>query len=134
MTWGDTRVWVDSDAQREVIDYLDGLTPGQVGAWYPTDATPEAPQIPYTAVADDGSPTATAVSVNTTIRVTVWDDNPTPAKNRAALALGRLLAHPGSGTVLGVRRGVTLAPVRDDRTDHYLASFTVIVATQPTAA
>lgn len=131
--WGDARVWVDSDAQREVIDFLDGIF-GAVGAWYPTEANPEAPQIPFIAVADDGSATSTAVSVNTTIRVTVWDDNPTPAKNRAALALGHLLAHPGNERVYSISRGVTLAPVRDDRTNHFLASFTVIVAMQPTAA
>lgn len=134
MMWGDARVWVDTDAQRLVIDYLNALTPGTVGASYPSDATLQAPKLPYTVVADDGSPTSTAASLNSTIRVTVWDRNPTPAKARAALALGHLLAHPGSAVVLGVRRGVTLAPVRDDRTSLYLASFTVIVATQPTAA
>lgn len=128
MGWGDDTPRLVANARNEVIDYLDELMTELVGDAYPTDATPEVPAIPYVQVSNDGAPSSTQISMIVTIRVTYWADNPTPAFDGANHARSLLLSHPGSPRIDSVRPGIGIVDATDDRTNHELASFTVLVA------
>jgi hypothetical protein len=89
----------------------------------PTDWTVES--IPHVQVSLDGTPRIDhPVIAYSTLRITVWDHNPGPAKDLAALAMGLLLAEPYVSPLTG------LLPARDPRSGADLASFTCRVATR----
>lgn len=89
----------------------------------PADWTPGS--TPHVQVNLDGTPRIEhPIVAYATIRVTVWDHNPGPAKDLAALAMGLLLAEPFVSPLTGI------LPARDPRSDAELASFTCRVATR----
>lgn len=130
MSWGDDQPRIVANGRRELISYLIPLLAGEaeVGSWYPTDANPEAPRLPYLAVANDGAPTSTPTSMRFTVRLTGWADNPGPAFDLVNAARAYALAHPGSTKVDSITRGIGISEATDDRTGHATASCTVIVA------
>lgn len=137
MTWGDgAAIRLAPNVRNDVIDLLDDWHDASVGVgpWYPSEANPEAPQIPYLAVANDGTIGSNGAQDQVVIRITAWGDNPTPTWDLAASSRGRLLAFQGNGQINSIRRGTGIVDDVDDRTGHNLATFTVIVAARPTAA
>lgn len=93
-----------------------------VGIGKPTDWSAESD--PHVQVNLDGTQLQHPVVAYSTIRVTVWAHDPTPAKDLAALAMALYLAEPM------VKPGTGLLPARDTRSGAELASFTCRVATR----
>lgn len=124
MTWGASVPAVVSDAQRALIDILDGMG-FPTGAWYPTDATPEAPSIPFVAVIDLGAPNRTYIGETASLQITAWETNPTPAKELREDIVSELTIFNGSSSVAWIRPGPRQGVVEDDITGYWLAAFTV---------
>lgn len=117
------------DAELLVKTYLDGLLTESVGTFYPASST-DSPVIPFVQVADDGSVgDSWPVTDRVTVRVTVWHNQPTPAKALAQKVRRLLVTHPGSSDVLAVepltRNG---GPTRDPDTGLILVSQTFRVS------
>lgn len=92
-----------------------GLSLG--GEWQPGD-TPEV------VVFDDGGPAQWPVSTSPTIRVTVWADGRTRAREIAGWCLGWLLCLPVPG-VVNVSEPTALLDAKDEHNGGLMAGFTV---------
>lgn len=86
--------------------------------WTPTDT-------PAVVVFDDSGPQQWPVSTTSTIRVTVWADGRTRARDLAGRCVGLLLSHRVPG-LAHVGPGTGLIDDRDPDNDGFMASATVI--------
>ncbi len=115
------------DAAVPVKDFLAGrlaaLPPptATVGLVLPPDWTPKSR--PAVVVFDDGGGQIWPVATRPTIRVTVWADGRTRARDLAGMCMGWLLALRVPG--VKVSPGTALIDARDTGNGGIMASFTV---------
>lgn len=136
---------VFADPVEAIINYLAGKLasrseshvlqpqPVEVSAWYPHESTPELPSIPHVQVNNDGTfEFHYPVAQRATVRITIWHDNPTPARQLASLVSGLMQTHPGDADVWSVTLLTGPLPNRDKDTGAYLVSMTFRVNIRPT--
>ncbi|NKS54716.1 hypothetical protein GS500_17985 [Rhodococcus hoagii] len=87
----------------------------------PTDWSPKSP--PAVVVFDDGGPQRWPVSTKPQIRITVWAEGRTEARDIAGKCMGWLLALRVPG--VKVSPGSALIDARDPKNGGMMASFTV---------
>ncbi|WP_027500808.1 hypothetical protein [Rhodococcus sp. UNC363MFTsu5.1] len=115
------------DATVPIKDFLIGRiatlpAPGAaVGLSLPPDWTPTSR--PAVVVFDDGGPQIWPVATKPQIRVTVWADGRTRARDLAGMCMGWLLALRVPG--VKVSPGSALIDARDPKNGGVMASFTV---------
>lgn len=117
-------------ARTAVIDYLDGILPGSVtvSATYPTASLGANDLVLQVAL--DGTPVVRRpVEQWSTIRLTAWATNPTPAEDLLALAQAHLLVHPATAVVRRVTAltGPLAAVDRETGLHTWSATFRVQV-------
>lgn len=125
-----------ADPERAIVDYLDSQLDDAVGTWFPRSSTEAPPQLPYTQVGWDGTPGDLWPAAEIAeVRVTCWTaaGQYTAAKANAAKARAVLLAHPGDALAWRVEPGLGRMPGTDPDTELPFCTFTVRVATRPTA-
>lgn len=122
-----------ADPEHAIIDYLTGKTAATAGSFFPKSSTDTPPSLPFLQVAWDGTPTVRyPVTQDPTVRLTWWDENPTPAKAGLALAQAHMLAHPGDANVWNVLPLTGGLPSRDPDTGLWLCTATFRVSVRPT--
>lgn len=125
-----------ADPERAIIDRIAATMTEPVSTWYPASSTEQPPALPFVQVGWDGTPgDRYPVLEESEVRVTYWaaTGHYTDAKAGAARARGHLLAHPGDADVWRVRPGLGRLPGVDPDTKLPFCTFTVRVATRPTA-
>lgn len=118
-----------ADPARSAKDYLAATLPGllgitglTVGLVVPENWTPKSP--PHVGVFDDGGPTRWPVATRPLLRITVWANGRTLAREVAGACMGVMLAHPVPG-ISNVREPSSILDARDSKNTGQMASFTV---------
>lgn len=114
MSWRHPGRWVN--ARRAIIDTLN--------AWSSLPDTSSTIALPVLTVYDDGS-TDTPGERRSTVRVVAWARDIEAAEDARDTAQKNLLEASVAG-INSIVPGVTLAPAWDDRTELWMAGFTVI--------
>lgn len=108
--------------------YAAGAT---VGTRVPDSRTPEDPHLPYVLVRLDADlPHPSMADTRTTLRVTVWHQNPDQAHDLAQLVRALLVTHTGP-VIRSVRPLTGPIPATDPDSEIDLSTFTVSASVRP---
>jgi hypothetical protein len=103
-----------------------------VGTRVPGDRSPEDPQLPYVMVRLDLTlPHGSMANARSTLRITVWHEDPDQAHDLAQLCQGLLIAHDGTA-LRSVRPATGPLPATDPDSGVDLSTFTVTTNVRPT--
>lgn len=118
-----------ADPAKSAKDYLAETMPGllgitglTVGLVVPDNWTSKSK--PHIGVFDDGGPSRWPVSNRPVLRVTVWANGRTLAREISGACMGALLAQPIPG-IANVREPSSILDARDPHNGGLMASFTV---------
>lgn len=114
---------VPGDLVTSVIDLLDehsGLIDADIGFGLPDSWTVDTRT--WVGIFDDSGPARWPIAATVSLRVTVWANGRSEARDIAGRVMSILMTHPIHG--VGIRKPSGVIDARDDSTGAVMASFT----------